>query len=238
MTVSRAELIAFADGELAGPRARAVEAAIAADPALQRDLARHRALKAQLRAHFDPIAAEPIPASLTALLQPSAGEASGNVVGLAAARERKAARARLPRLPRWSWVAGPALAASLAFAILVPRGGDGDGVYADAQLAGVLDERLVAQQSPGDGTRVLVSFRDRSGAYCRAFSGAEGGGIACRDAAGWKLAALGEGSAGATTTFRMAGAGDAAILARAQMMAAGSALDADQEAEARARNWR
>lgn len=238
MTVTRDELAAFADGELTGARARAIEAAIAADPALMRDLERHRALKAQLSAHFDPIAAEPVPDSLAALLR-GEPEPASNVVGFAEARERIAEKRRLPR---WSWVAGPALAASLALAVLVPgsgrRGGDDSAAYADVQLAGLLDQRLVAQQAPGQDTRVLLSFRDRAGAYCRAFSGREGGGIACRDGAGWRLEALGAGSAGSGSDYRMAGADDAAILARAQAMADGAALDRDQEAAARARGWR
>lgn len=234
MTVIRDELAAFADGELTGARASAVEAAIAADPALLRDLERHRALKSQLCAHFDPIAEAPVPEALTALLRSEREETSSNVVGFTEARERIAEKRRLPR---WSWVAGPALAASLALVVLVPRGGGTEG-YADAQLAGVLDQRLVAQQGQGEETRVLLSFRDRAGGYCRAFSGSGGGGIACRDATGWRLEALGEGSAGSEKDYRMAGAGDAAILARAQAMAEGAALDGDQEAAARARGWR
>lgn len=235
MSITRDELAAFADGELTGDRARAVEAAIAADPELLRDLERHRALRAQLRAHFDPIAEEPVPDSLTALLRGAPEAPGGNVVGFAAARERIADKRRLPR---WSWVAGPALAASLALVVLAPRGGEDSGAYADAQLAAVLDQRLVAQQAPGEATRVLLSFRDRAGAYCRAFSGAGGGGIACREDAGWKLQGVGEGSHGSDSEYRMAGVGDAAILARAQAMAAGAALDSEQEAAARARGWR
>ena len=235
MTVTREELVAFADGELPDERSSAVEAAIAADPVLTRDLERHRALKKQLRAHFDAIAEEPVPQSLAALL-PGAPEApAGNVVGFAQARERIAEKRRLPR---WSWVAGPALAASLALVVLVPRGGEDSGGYADPQLAAVLDQRLVAQQSPSESSRVLLSFRSRAGSYCRAFSGSEGGGVACRDSSGWKLEALGEGTQGAAGEYRMAGAGDTEILARAQAMAVGSALDSKQEAAARARGWR
>ncbi len=239
MTVTRDELAAFADGELTGARARAVEAAIAVDPALLRDLERHRALKSQLCAHFDPIAEEPVPEALAALLRPTVEQPASNVVGFAEARERiEQKRRSLVSWPRWTWVAGPALAASLALVVLVPRGGEGDAAYADAKLAGLLDRRLVAEQSPGEATRVLLSFRDRTGSYCRAFSGADGGGIACREGARWKLEALGEGSVASGSDYRMAGADDAAILARAQAMAVGAALDGEQEAAAKARGWR
>lgn len=235
MTVSREELGAFADGELTGARARAVEAGIAADPSLLRDLERLRALKARLGAHFDPIVGEPLPEALAAMLKGGDEIAASNIVEFAGGRERFE---RKRRLPRWSWMAGPALAASLALVVMVPRGDDGQAGYADAQLAAVLDRRLVAEQEAGDATRVLLSFRDRAGAYCRAFSRSSGGGIACRDSAGWRLEALGAGAEGAETEYRMAGADDAAILARAQAMAAGAALDGDREAAARARGWR
>lgn len=235
MTVTRDELAAFADGELTGARLRAVEAAVAADPTLTRDLERHRALKTQLTAHFGPIADEPVPDALAALLRTEPDKPADNVVGFDEGRERLA---RMRRLPRWSFIAGPALAASLALVVLVPRGNEEAGTYAGPELASLLDQRLVAQQAPGEETRVLLSFRDRAGAYCRAFSGRERGGVACRDAMGWKLEALGEGSAGSPSEYRMAGADDAAILARAQSMADGPAFDRDQEAAARARGWR
>ncbi len=65
-----------------------------------------------------------------------------------------------------------------------------------------------------------------------------GGGIACRDDEGWKLEAVGNDSEGASTDYRMAGAGDSEILALAQEMAAGPALDAEGEKAARAQGWR
>lgn len=235
MTISSDELTAFADGELTGKRARAVEAAVAADPALLHNLERHRALRTLLCAHFDSITKEPVPDALAALLRAAPGTPASNVVGFAEAREQIAEKRRLPR---WSWVAAPALAASLVLVVLVPRGSQDSSAYADAQLARLLDRQLVAEQSPGAATRVLLSFRDREGSYCRAFSRSTGGGIACRDDAGWKLAALGEGSQSSNSDYRMAGADDAAILARAQAMAAGAALNADQEAVARASSWR
>lgn len=233
MTVTREEMAAFLDGELSGEQAREAEAAIAADPELQRQVQRHRALKSKLSSHFDPILDEPLPAALRDML-PARAQETASVVSIAEARERNAEKRRLPR---WSWIAGPALAASLALVVLAPRE-DGSEGYADARLAGVLDQRLVAEQAPGDSTRVLLSFRNREGEFCRAFSGSAASGIACRDDAGWKLEALGEGGAGAGTDYRMAGAGDAQILARAQAMAQGSALDADQERAARDRDWR
>ena len=91
---------------------------------------------------------------------------------------------------------------------------------------------------PGDDVRVLLSFRDDAGAYCRAFSGDEQSGIACRDAEGWRLRAAGEGAAAQQGDYRMAGGDAAGILAQAQDMAAGPALTAEEEGAAREQGWR
>lgn len=230
MKISREEIAAFADGELSGERAEAVAAAVAVDPGLARQVEAHRALKDKLGSHFAPIAQEPVPEALAALLTSRPAE----IVDFAAAREAREARRTLPR---WSWVVGPAIAASLALAVFLPRGGTPDG-YADNRLAGVLDSQLVAEQQPGAETRILLSFRDGDGNFCRAFSDGDGSGIACREAEGWKLEALGESAEGTATDYRMAGAGAGEILARAQRMADGPALDARGEAVARASGWR
>ena len=232
MTITPEDIAAFADGELSGEREAQVAAAIAADPELAQQVERHKSLKSMLAGHYSPVLDQPVPDRLAAMLsRPQPAE----VVDFAAARERRESRRRLPH---WGWIAGPALAASLALAVFLPGQGGDASAYADTQLAGVLDDRLVADQSPGDETRVLLSFRSEEGRYCRAFSGSAGGGIACRDEAGWKLEALGEGSEGASTDYRMAGAGDAEILALAQEMAAGPALDAQGEQAAREQGWR
>lgn len=226
MTVTREDLAAFADGELDAAREAEVAAAVAADPALQAEIETHQALRARLGAHFAPIMDAPLPDRLTAMLRPE----PTNVVDFAKARER-----RDTRIPRWSWIAAPALAASLALAVLLPRGGDG---YAQGQLAETLDGQLIAAQAADAPTRVLLSFRDEAGAYCRAYAGEAQSGIACRDDEGWKLRFEGEGIAVQGGDYRMAGNPAAAVLDRAQAMAAGAALDAEQERAARASGWR
>jgi hypothetical protein len=231
MAITPEELAAFADGELPPARAAELADAVAADPVLAREVAAHRALKARLADYFAPIAAEPVPDRLGAMLRGTQAE----VVDFAAAREQREQRRRLPR---WSWAVGPALAASLALAVFLPRGGEGGSEYADTRLAAVLDDRLVAEQSPVAETRVLLSFRNGAGDYCRAFSGIEASGIACRDAQGWKLEMRGAGTDADQSDYRMAGAGDAEVMAKAQEMAAGPALDAGAEARAKAAGWR
>jgi hypothetical protein len=229
MTVTREELAAFADGELDAARAADVAAAVAADPSLQAEVDAHRALKARLGAHFTPIHDAPVPHRLSALLESH----TDTIVSFAAARER---RERARTLPRWTWFAGPALAASLALAILLPRGAS-DG-YAQGPLAEALDGQLVAAQDTGAATRILLSFRDDAGGYCRAFAGTAQSGIACRDDEGWRLRYEGPGAPAEVGDYRMAGTPATKVLERAQAMASGPALDAEEERAARARGWR
>jgi hypothetical protein len=230
MSVTPEDLTAFADGELEEPRRSEVAAAVAADPALVAEVERHRALKGKLSAHFAPILDEPVPESLTALL----GGGRPKVADLTAARQRKAARG----IPRWGWVVAPALAASLALAVFLPRGGSLPEGYAGPQLARALDQQLVASQASDAPTRVLLSFRNDGGQYCRAFSGTAQSGIACKDATGWQLEASGPGGGAQQGDYRMAGSSSAEIMARAQEMASGPALSAEEEQAARARGWR
>src|SRR3546814_14157454 len=96
-------LMAFADGELTGPEAEAVAAAIAADPALAEKVAQHRQLRAMLAGAFEPVLDEPLPAGLAALAQ-SPGQA--DIVDFAAAKERRSPRPT-PFVPRWGSTAPP-----------------------------------------------------------------------------------------------------------------------------------
>lgn len=224
MTVTQEDLAAYADGELDAARAAEVEAAVAADPALAEAVRRHHALKDRLVAHFAPILDQPVPERLAAALQPGPV-----VIDFAQAKAR-----RTHKLVRWSWMAGPALAASLALAIFLQR----DTGYADGRLSGTLDEQLVASQAPSAETRVLLSFRNQAGAYCRAFVDRSESGIACRDDRGWRLVLRGKGSSAPQGDYRMAGTPAAEVLERAQDMAVGPALDAAGEQQAQSRGWR
>lgn len=237
MTITAEELAAYADGELTGAAKERIAAAIAADASLARQLEAHRALKARLAGHFAPVLDQPLPDRLTQMLSRSAGpegqDVGGNVVGIAAARAQRESRRRLPA---WGW--GGAIAASVAAVALFSfNSRDVAQGYAGGEIARMLDEQLIASQ-PGDAeARVVLSFRNGAGEYCRAFNVAKGGGIACRDATGWRLEAIGDGEVRDKSDYRMAGS-DAQILAIAQEMAAGEALNADEEAAARQAGWR
>lgn len=235
MSVTPEMLAAYADGQLEGADKARLEAAIAADPALADEVARHQRLRAALAAHYAPVVREPVPDRLAGLLNGGGAEAEGEVVSFAAARAK---RGLPPAIRRWAPVAGPALAASLVLAIWQPwQGGLPEG-YADAGLAGALDTRLAATQGIDANPRILVSFEAANGELCRAWRSGDTGGIACRDEAGWKIAqqfALGPAETGGD--YRQAGS-EAEIMAAAQDMASGEALDATGEARAKARGWK
>ncbi|MHA6333040.1 anti-sigma factor [Qipengyuania sp. CAU 1752] len=236
MSVSKEMIAAYADGQLAGAELADVEAAIAADPALAKQVQAHRALKGKLGAHYAPVLDQPVPSRLTEMLHPQPDADSAEIVSFAAARQK---RGLAPVVRRWAPLAGPALAASLVLALWQPWQGGGvapEG-YAETQLASALDTQLVAEQGSDAQTRILLSFENSEGQFCRAFRGDETGGIACRDDTGWKLESQFGLDGAQTTEFRQAGS-ESDLMAAAQDMAAGGALDAEGEAAAKKQGWR
>ncbi len=231
MTPTREQLAAWADGEITGTLAEEIATAIERDPKLQREIEAHKALKATLGSHFAPLLDQPVPDRLSRTLRSEA-----TVLSFAAAREQR--EEKWPR-SRWVWIAGPALAASLALAVFVPRDAEnGAADYAGPHLAQALDRQLAAEQDGQAATRILLSFRNESDEFCRAFVAVQESGIACRDDQGWRFAVQGEADARATSEYRQAGADLVAIMEEAQLMAVGPALDGAEEASARAGDWR
>lgn len=229
MTVTSEQLAALADGELDEMTAARVRRAVEADPALARELEQLIQLRASLSARFDPILAEPVPAQLSRLIDDAA-----KVVDLGQAR---ATRQKFWQRREIRFGGGLAVAASLALVVLVVgRTGQPTG-YAPTQLAAALDDTLSGQTAP-DGTKLLLSFRDSQGQACRGFSSRTSSGIACRDERGWKLQMTGGADALPSTQYRQAGSADMAVMAAAQEMAAGPALDAVAEKAARDAGWK
>jgi len=226
MTIEPEMLMAYADGELDPLNAKRVERAIADDPALAQQVERHRALRKRISDSFAPVADEPVPDRLAALL-------ISNVVDLPAPRTR-------PILTRWREVA--ALAACLVLGLMIgismsrgPVSSGAGGLYASGSLAAALDDEV----GGADGAvKVAASFRDKQGAYCRVFSSSATDGIACRDASGWALRRTQQGSMTQRGDYAQAGSLDPDLMAAAQDMMAGEPLDAKAEAAARGAGWR
>lgn len=228
------ELAAFADGQLAHEAAVRIEAALAEDPELRKQVEAHQALRDRLKARFDPIIEEPVPERLLALLGSEQPRPAGaEIIDLATARrERRPWAAQR----RWARPVGWAIAASLVVAVIgvgLRSGAD----YASGDVAGALDKQLAATQPRDARVRILLSFRDQAGQFCRGFSSASRAGIACRDKRGWKIAKSFPGSSVVDSQFRQAGAVAPDMMAAIQAMSTGEALDADGEAEAMRQGW-
>ena len=231
MTISPELLAAYADGELDAEAARTVESEIAGDPRLQADLAAHRALRCRLTAHFDPIAEQAVPERLRQAVF-AEGDGAAIIDFTARARER-----RVRGTPaRWSRIAGPALAASLVIAFIGFGIRPADRSYARGELAQALDSQLVATQKADAPVRILLSFQDKQGHYCRGFTGEARSGIACREDDGWHLLKTLDGTKSNRTEYRQAGSAE--IMTAVQDMAVGEALDTEQEARAAQLGWR
>jgi hypothetical protein len=130
------------------------------------------------------------------------------------------------------------MAASLVLALLGYGLRPWGGHYAGGELSAALDGQLIATQSADAPVRILLTVRDKQGAYCRGFTGKAQSGLACRDDHGWRLMKTFGGAGGSATEYRQAGSADAAVLAAMQDMAVGPALDATEEAQAARGKWR
>jgi hypothetical protein len=237
VTITDEKLMACADGELDASAAAEVEAAMARDPSLARRVAQFQAQARQLRDAFDPVLAEPLPARLTA--------AVAGIVGIEA--RRRAARRR------WGVPEFGAMAASLLVGVLVswvalrtvgspPIVSSAAGLVARGELARALSEDLASEASAGP-VRLGVSFRDRSGAYCRSFALDSDNrivGLACRPERTWQvlLAARDPGSSMATDYRQAASSAPPEVRRLIEERIDGEPLDAAGEKTARDRGWR
>lgn len=192
-----------------------------------------------------------------------------------AARSARAAAAAEPtdaaaKTPAWGdgWARWGGMAASLVLGLLLGLGapqwggggggagrGDGGGDVAGDGFAisgtrllatGAVAQALQTQPSGAAGAvAVTLSFVDREGRYCRAFSTAGQGGLACREGGRWAMTAwvaqtppAATAPGAAPTPMRQANTAlPAAVLQEVDARIAGSALDASAEAAALQRGW-
>lgn len=245
MTFPDEVLMAYADDELDARTRAAVEAAMASDPEIARRIARQRELRNRVQSAFNRVLDEPVPARLLKVVRddPSAQRA-GNVVPL-----------RRRRVQHWGWPQWSAIAASLIVGLIAGRltwlqaGNPGPAVMRDGRmlasgaLADALSDQLTADQSATAPVRIGVSFRSKSGQYCRTFTLRQpaSGGLACRAADGWDVDVLAHAQpqdAGSGAYRQAASAMPPAVAAAVGDQISGEPLDAPAEAAARGRNWR
>ena len=236
-------LIAYADDELDARTRAAVEAAMVADPEIARRVARHKALRSRFRSAFDRVLDEPVPTRLLKVVRGAPADS----------RENNVVPMRGRQVRQWSWPQWTAVAASLIVGVIagrlalvrfpgpiVMRGGQ---VLASGALADALSNQLAADQSTANPVRIGVSFRSKSGEYCRTFdlaSPAALAGLACRAADDWRVRVLArtESAAGGLGSYRQAASSmPPAVIAGVGDLMAGEPLDAQAEAAARGRHW-
>ena len=243
-------LQAYVDGELDAAGAAQIDAALARDEVLARRVQQARAFRAQLRAAFEPVLDEPVPARLSALLRPTLAPAANPAapIGVAVGRRGWGAGRRRPSR-RWL-VPGAAVAASLAVLAVglwwqngsAPVRMHDGGQFAAGALSEALDQALASAPDPRAAVSVGLSFRGADGRICRSFiehARPAMAGLACHGDAGWSLPAFSAVAPPGGGELRQAASDlpvdvQAAIDARIR----GEAFDARQERAARDAGWR
>lgn len=250
MTVSDETLMAYADGEVDTATRAIIEAAMREDPEIRRRIAEHRALREAMQGSFSAVLDEPVPQRLIDAARGQAAAPTGNVVDLAVARRASARQNPVGlRIPRPA-----AMAASLLVGValgylglhsanpLVKTSSSGE-LLAGAGLAQALSNQLSEDRSPGLVAITGLSFRAKTGDYCRTFSLAgthSSSGLACREEDGWKIKVLAQAppAAASSSNFRPAASADPpAVRAAVEGSIDGEPLDRAGEIAARQTGW-
>ncbi|MFC5524219.1 anti-sigma factor family protein [Rhodanobacter ginsengisoli] len=243
-------LQAYVDGELDAAGAARIDAALAHDDVLARRVQQARALRAQLKAAFDPVLDEPVPAHLSALLRPTSAQATPAPAAHPTHSARRGFGAGRHRARRRWWVPGAAVAASiavLAVALWWKQGNElvrvHDGQqFAAGALSRALDQDLASAPDPHASIAIGLSFRSADGNICRTFvqrTRPAMAGLACHEAAGWSLPVISAAEKPAGGELRQAASAlPLAVQAAVDARIRGEAFDAQQERAARDAGWR
>jgi hypothetical protein len=246
--ISDETLMAYADGEADAVTRAQVETAMREDPHIAARVEQHRALRELMRGAGSSVLDEPVPERLIAAVRGRTSPAG--VADLSRAREGRAARNAPARWRGWQ---PTAMAASLLLGLGVGyvawhgsgaliRTGSGGGLVAGAGLADTLSSQLSDDRSPARLASTGLSFRAKTGEYCRTFTlaGADASaGLACHEGNGWKIKVLVQSpSEGSGTNFRTAASGlSPAIRAAIDGSIEGEPLDHAGEIAARQAGW-
>ncbi len=237
MTVPDHTLMAYADGELDDAARKLIEAAMREDPEVRKRVAEHRALRGALQKGFADELDEPVPERLLSAVR----------------KPRIRAKGSESNLRRWRGAPSLAMAASLLLGLglgywvhrdanSLLRTTASEGVVAGGALSNSLSNQLSADHPAGAVATIGLSFRSKSGAFCRTFSleGNATSGLACREGKSWKVLVLGQTSHAGTAGegYRVAASGDSGLLRSAVEEAIrGEPLDRPGEIAARQSGW-
>jgi hypothetical protein len=251
MTISDETLMAYADGELDAAARAAVESAMREDPQIEKRVAAHRTLRLKVQEAYSAELSEGVPERLLTAARGAASTQRNKVVNL---QDARAAMERgKPRPLPAQWRTAGTIAASviagvgLGFFIWGHAGSPlvrsaGGALVARGQLAKALSNQLAADRAPNSAVHIGVSFRAKSGDYCRTFalSGAVSpSGLACRHGEEWQVQALTqEPGTVSGSDYRTAGSAmSATILKSVEEQISGEPLDQAGERAARQRGW-
>jgi hypothetical protein len=254
MTISDETLMAYADGELDAAVRAAVELAMREDPQIEKRVAAHRTLRRKVQAAYSAELSEGIPERLLTAARAATSTHGSKVVNLQHARaamERSRSRARpLPTQWRTAGTVAASLIAGVGLGFFMwgqteapLMRSTGGALVARGQLANALSNQLAAEQSRSSAVQIGVSFRTKSGDYCRTFAltgAVSPSGYACRHGEEWQVQALTQepGTVG-DSDYRTAGSAiSATILKSVEGQIAGEPLDQAEERAARRRGWR
>lgn len=245
------QISAWLDGSLPNEELAAFEAAMDSDPDLVARIERLQGNDASLRAAF-PLDDTISDALLTRLgLAQEAPVKDAQIIDFAKAREQMAQRSATVAPDRQGrrWVAGGALAASLALGLIFLR-------PSSENTSGAMDQtdafQTAMQTSPSsrpaqlaDGSTItpVLSFRAGDGRYCREFATPRENGIACRTDEKWSIEALTHGGTAPVETSgggirTAAGADGASLEAAYTRLKASDPLSGVQENDLITKSWK
>lgn len=245
-------LSSLVDGELPERERIALEARLAAEPALAQRLEAMRRADRALRDSYGPVADEPLPAALLALL--GRDSARGDSAAVVPLRRTVPPRFWMPA----SIAAGIALAIGFALGVSLELRDPTDTelllassvrVTPDYELFGVLESTASGEtvSLAGDlAATPRLTFRTFDGAYCRELALSTGprrsAVVSCREDDAWRIAAVIEVPASGLdndgSEFAPASGPVSELDSVVNAMMAGAPLDAEAERRAMAAGWR
>jgi anti-sigma factor RsiW len=247
-------LTAYVNNELEGAERTRVEQAIARDAILARRVARERALRERQLGIFSDVLNESAARSRSSLRPLASSSAPAQIIDLARARAARARRAeqRPVSIPTRGVIAaslGIGLCVGLlieyVFSLGVPLEYRGGTMVARGSLERALNQELSSTVPPAGAAHIGLSFRAKSGSYCRTFE--LGGrhalsGLACKEQQQWRVANLvaidpGKSAPAALARRTVSAALPAALQQAVNERLSGEPLDANEEASARSKDW-
>jgi hypothetical protein len=253
MTISDELLAAYVDGELEGAERARVEQAIAQDSQLAQRAAQQRALRERLRGAYDSVLQQAVPKRLAQAARLAAAPGPAQVIDLARVRAERARRGSQRSVKVRRLTIAASLVVGLMAGVVLQRLSTSaaltefhDGsLLARGTLARALSEQLAGAAPAGAEVRVGLSFKSRTGNYCRTFAVSGShlmAGLACRDQEQWQVLNLvgteGAGGPGNGQNLRMAASSlPPALLQAVNERISGEPLNAAAEAKARNDNW-